>query len=94
MDSTTFFIAVVAAVIGYAAALYWKGAFDAKKIKDAELVAVRSRNIERAKDFARKHGAEAFTDYGQIGIKVWIYSSDKEKERFKKQPLEIEEKGV
>jgi small subunit ribosomal protein S3 len=37
--------------------------------------------------------AEAFTDYGQIGIKVWIYATDKEKERYRKQPLEIEEKG-
>jgi len=36
---------------------------------------------------------EAFTDYGQIGIKVWVYTSDKEKERFRKQPLEIAEKG-
>ena len=31
--------------------------------------------------------AEAFTDYGQIGIKVWVYASDKEKERFKKQEI-------
>lgn len=36
---------------------------------------------------------EAFTDYGQIGIKVWIYITDKEKKRFKKQQLEIEEQG-
>ncbi len=36
---------------------------------------------------------EAFTDYGQIGIKVWIYTSDKEKERYKKQSLDIAEKG-
>lgn len=36
---------------------------------------------------------EAFTDYGQIGIKVWIYSSDKLKERFKKQEINIDEKG-
>ena len=36
---------------------------------------------------------EAFTDYGQIGIKVWVYTSDREKERFRKQPIEIEEKG-
>jgi small subunit ribosomal protein S3 len=36
---------------------------------------------------------EAFTDYGQIGIKVWVYSADKEKEKFRKQSIEIEEKG-
>jgi len=36
---------------------------------------------------------EAFTDYGQIGIKVWIYTSDKEKERYRKQPIELAEKG-
>lgn len=36
---------------------------------------------------------EAFTDYGQIGIKVWVYTSDKEKERFKRPEIEIEEKG-
>jgi small subunit ribosomal protein S3 len=36
---------------------------------------------------------EAFTDYGQIGIKVWVYSADKDKERFKKQTIQIEEKG-
>ncbi len=36
---------------------------------------------------------EAFTDYGQIGIKVWVYSADKDKERFKKQSIQIEEKG-
>jgi small subunit ribosomal protein S3 len=36
---------------------------------------------------------EAFTDYGQIGIKVWVYSGDKEKERYRKQEIEIEEKG-
>jgi small subunit ribosomal protein S3 len=34
--------------------------------------------------------AEAFTDYGQIGIKVWVYASDKEKERFKKQEIGTE----
>lgn len=33
---------------------------------------------------------EAFTDYGQIGIKVWIYSADKLKERFKKQEISID----
>jgi len=36
---------------------------------------------------------EAFTDYGQIGIKVWIYVHDKEKERYRRQEIEIEEKG-
>jgi len=36
---------------------------------------------------------EAFTDYGQIGIKAWVYSADKDKERFKKQSIQIEEKG-
>jgi len=36
---------------------------------------------------------EAFTDYGQIGIKVWVYTSDREKERYRRQELEIEEKG-
>jgi small subunit ribosomal protein S3 len=36
---------------------------------------------------------EAFTDYGQIGIKVWVYTADKEKPKFKKQSIEIEEKG-
>jgi small subunit ribosomal protein S3 len=28
---------------------------------------------------------EAFTDYGQIGIKVWVYTGDKEKEHYRKQ---------
>ncbi|MEN8154226.1 MAG: 30S ribosomal protein S3 [Acidobacteriota bacterium] len=37
--------------------------------------------------------AEANTDYGIIGIKVWIYASDKEKERYKKQVIELEGKG-
>jgi small subunit ribosomal protein S3 len=32
---------------------------------------------------------EAYTDYGQIGIKVWVYASDKKKEKFKKQEPEI-----
>lgn len=32
---------------------------------------------------------EAFTDYGQIGIKVWVYVGNKNKERFKKQAPEI-----
>lgn len=32
---------------------------------------------------------EAFTDYGQIGIKVWVYVGDKSKLRFKKQEPEI-----
>ena len=36
---------------------------------------------------------EAFTDYGQIGIKVWIYVEDKVKERFKKPSFEVPEKG-
>ena len=36
---------------------------------------------------------EAFTDYGQIGIKVWVYIGDKEKERYRRQEIEIEEKG-
>ncbi len=36
---------------------------------------------------------EAFTDYGQIGIKVWVYVNDKEKERFKKQDPEITREG-
>lgn len=36
---------------------------------------------------------EAYTDYGQIGIKVWIYISDKLKERYKKPELEYAEKG-
>jgi small subunit ribosomal protein S3 len=37
--------------------------------------------------------AEAFTDYGQIGIKVWVYVSDKEKERYKKPEPEIVSEG-
>ncbi len=37
--------------------------------------------------------AEAFTDYGQIGIKVWVYVSDKEKVKFKKQEPEIVAEG-
>ena len=36
---------------------------------------------------------EAFTDYGQIGIKVWVYVSDKDKEKFRKKELEIEKEG-
>lgn len=32
---------------------------------------------------------EAFTDYGQIGIKVWVYVTDKKKERYKKAEPEI-----
>jgi small subunit ribosomal protein S3 len=32
---------------------------------------------------------EAFTDYGQIGIKAWVYVGNKNKERFKKQAPEI-----
>lgn len=34
---------------------------------------------------------EAFTTYGQIGIKVWVYSSDKEKPKMTSQSSEIEE---
>lgn len=34
---------------------------------------------------------EAFTTYGQIGIKVWIYNSDKEKLKMTSQLAEIEE---
>ena len=37
--------------------------------------------------------AEAFTDYGQIGIKVWVYVNDKEKPKFKKQEPEITAEG-
>lgn len=37
--------------------------------------------------------AKATTDYGIIGIKVWIYTTDKEKERYKKQVVGIEDKG-
>jgi small subunit ribosomal protein S3 len=36
---------------------------------------------------------EANTDYGLIGIKVWVYAADKEKPKFKKQSIEIDEKG-
>ncbi len=36
---------------------------------------------------------EAKTDYGLIGIKVWVYVADKEKPKFKKQAIEIDEKG-
>jgi len=32
---------------------------------------------------------EAYTDYGQIGIKVWVYVSDKQKERYKRVEPEI-----
>jgi small subunit ribosomal protein S3 len=32
---------------------------------------------------------EAYTDYGQIGIKVWVYASDKKKEKYKKLEPEI-----
>lgn len=32
---------------------------------------------------------EAFTDYGQIGIKVWVYVNDKVKERYKKTEPEM-----
>ena len=34
---------------------------------------------------------EAFTTYGQIGIKVWVYISDKEKEKVTVQTAEVEE---
>lgn len=34
---------------------------------------------------------EAFTTYGQIGIKVWVYSSDKDKPKMTSQVTEIEE---
>jgi small subunit ribosomal protein S3 len=34
---------------------------------------------------------EAFTTYGQIGIKVWVYSQDKEKEKMTVQTTEVEE---
>jgi len=34
---------------------------------------------------------EAFTTYGQIGIKVWIYRSDVEKQKISSQAAEIEE---
>lgn len=33
--------------------------------------------------------SEANTDYGNIGIKVWIYTGDKVKQRFKKQEIKI-----
>jgi small subunit ribosomal protein S3 len=36
---------------------------------------------------------EANTDYGKIGIKVWVYINDKEKARFKKQEPEIAREG-
>ncbi|MCP5104514.1 MAG: 30S ribosomal protein S3 [bacterium] len=36
---------------------------------------------------------EAKTDYGQIGIKVWVYINDKEKPRFKRQEPEISREG-
>ena len=34
---------------------------------------------------------EAFTNYGQIGIKVWIYTGDVEKEKMTSQTGEVEE---
>jgi len=34
---------------------------------------------------------EAFTTYGQIGIKVWIYNADVEKPKMTSQTVEIEE---
>lgn len=39
-------------------------------------------------DYAR---TEAFTTYGQIGIKVWIYRSDVEKPKMTSQIVEVEE---
>ncbi len=39
-------------------------------------------------DYAR---TEAFTTYGQIGIKVWIYRSDVEKPKFTSQIVDVEE---
>ncbi|MCP4214696.1 MAG: 30S ribosomal protein S3 [bacterium] len=36
---------------------------------------------------------EAFTDYGQIGIKVWVYVNNKEKPKFKKQEPELAREG-
>jgi small subunit ribosomal protein S3 len=37
--------------------------------------------------------SEAFTEYGQIGIKVWVYVNDKEKPKFKKQEIEFDKEG-
>jgi small subunit ribosomal protein S3 len=34
---------------------------------------------------------EAFTTYGQIGIKVWIYRRDVEKQKMTSQSVEVEE---
>jgi small subunit ribosomal protein S3 len=34
---------------------------------------------------------EAFTNYGQIGIKVWIYTADVEKQKMTSQTSEVEE---
>jgi small subunit ribosomal protein S3 len=34
---------------------------------------------------------EPFTTHGQIGIKVWVYTSDKEKPKMTSQSAEIEE---
>ncbi len=34
---------------------------------------------------------EAFTTYGQIGIKVWLYNTDAEKEKMSSQSAEVEE---
>ena len=36
---------------------------------------------------------EAKTDYGQIGIKVWVYLTDKEKPKYKRQEPEIAREG-
>jgi len=34
---------------------------------------------------------EAFTTYGQIGIKVWVYTGDVEKEKMTSQTGDVEE---
>ncbi len=36
---------------------------------------------------------EANTDYGQIGVKVWIYANDRLKQRFKKQEPDLVQEG-
>jgi small subunit ribosomal protein S3 len=37
--------------------------------------------------------SEAFTDYGQIGIKVWVYANDRDKEKYRKLEPEISPEG-
>lgn len=37
--------------------------------------------------------SEAFTDYGQIGIKVWVYANDRDKEKYRKLEPEITPEG-